>query len=122
MESKKNDFVDNKLRWDLLPLELIEKVVEVYHMGCQKYGENTWQNLPNGENRYRAALMRHMTAHCKGETKDPESGLLHLQHVAWNALAMLHFALKKEEANKEFMETAKRNEQWKQSQSQSSPL
>lgn len=25
MESKKNDIIDNKLRWDLLPLLLVEK-------------------------------------------------------------------------------------------------
>lgn len=29
-ESVKNDFKDKKLRWDLLPLDLIEDVVRVY--------------------------------------------------------------------------------------------
>lgn len=95
MESRKNDIIDGKLRWDLLPLDLIEKVVEVYHMGCQKYGENTWQNLENGDRRYLAALMRHLCEHEKGELKDQESGLLHIQHVCWNALAVLHCTLKK---------------------------
>lgn len=94
MESRKNDIIEDKLRWDLLPLELVEKVVEVYHMGSKKYSPNSWQNLEDGENRYFSALMRHLTAHRKGELKDSESGLLHMAHVVWNALAMMYFALK----------------------------
>lgn len=102
-ESRKNDIQDDKLRWDLLPLDLIEKVVEVYHFGAKKYAPNSWQNLPDGENRYRAALLRHLAAHQKGELKDPESGLLHLQHVCWNALAMLYFALNEDKQFNDLM-------------------
>lgn len=94
-EGRKNDRQDNKLRWDLLPLDLIEKVVEVYHFGATKYEQNTWQHLPDGYNRYKAALLRHITAYEKGETKDPESGLHPLAHAAWNALAMLFVATNK---------------------------
>lgn len=36
-ESFKNDYKDDKLRWDLLPLDLIEEVVKVYHFGAKKY-------------------------------------------------------------------------------------
>ncbi len=55
-ESVKNDFKDKKLRWDLLPLDLIEDVVKVYTAGAEKYGANRWQNLPDGYNRYKAAF------------------------------------------------------------------
>lgn len=96
MESRKNDKKENKLRWELLPLNLIEKIVEVYHFGASKYAPNTWQELPNGYERYKAAFFRHLTAYEKGETHDSESGLHHLAHCAWNAIAMLHFSLKKE--------------------------
>lgn len=94
-ESIKNDFKDDKLRWDLLPLELIEKVVEVYHFGAKKYAPNSWQNLPDVENRYYSALMRHLCAYRKGETKDEESGLHPLAHVIWNAIALLYFAIRR---------------------------
>lgn len=97
MESKKNDIVDNKLRWDLLPLDLIEKIVEVFSFGAKKYTPNTWQNLDNGYDRYKAAMLRHIVAYEKGEDRDEESGLHPLSHAAWNALAMLYFALKAEE-------------------------
>lgn len=96
MESIKNDIIDNKLRWDLLPLDLIEKIVEVFSFGAKKYSPNTWQKLPDGYNRYKAAMLRHLTAHEKGELYDKESGLPHLAHMAWNAIALLYFALKKE--------------------------
>ena len=66
MEAKKNDFVDKKLRWDLLPLKEIEKIVKVYTAGSEKYGENTWQSLPNGYDRYKAALFRHLLEYEKG--------------------------------------------------------
>lgn len=99
VESKKNDFADNKLRWELLPLDLIEKIVEVYHFGSLKYAPNTWKGLDDGENRYRAALLRHLVAHEKGDLRDSESGLLHAAHLAWNAIALLYFAIEKEKAN-----------------------
>lgn len=92
MESQKNDRKDGKLRWELLPLEEVEELVKVYTFGAAKYAENSWQKLPDGYRRYKAALFRHILAYEKGETMDPESGLLHLAHAAWNALAMLHCA------------------------------
>ena len=99
MESIKNDKKDDKLRWELLPLGLIKYIVEVYHFGAKKYAPNTWQNLPDGYNRYKAALFRHLTAFEEGETHDKESGLHHLAHMALNAIALLYFALQKEKPN-----------------------
>ena len=95
-EGRKDDMKDGKLRWDLLPLDLIEKIVEVYHFGAQKYAPNTWKQLEDGENRYRGALLRHLVEHEKGNLRDDESGLLHAQHLCWNAIALLHFAIEKE--------------------------
>lgn len=87
----KNDFKDDKLRWDLLPMEEIEDVVRVYHAGAKKYSENSWQNLENGFDRYRSALLRHMMEYMKGERIDPDTGCYHLAQVVWNGLAMLWF-------------------------------
>jgi hypothetical protein len=99
MESKKNDRQDDKLRWDLLPLETIEEIVKVYHAGAKKYGENTWQNLPDGYNRYKGAMFRHLVLHEKGEVFDEETGCRHLAQVAWNAIAMLHCCLTQFDCN-----------------------
>ena len=73
-EGKKNDFIDGKLRWDLLPLEEIEDVVKVYTAGSKKYGDNTWQLLDNGYH---------------GNKIDEETGCQHLSQVVWNVLALL---------------------------------
>lgn len=92
--SRKNDFLDNKRRWDLLPLDLIEKVVDVYTAGAKKYGDHNWENLENGYNRYKAALFRHLLEYEKGNVIDEDTGCEHLAQVVWNALALLYFSHK----------------------------
>jgi hypothetical protein len=54
--SGKDDRADGKLRWDLLPLAEIEDIVRVYTEGAKKYADNSWQNIPDGFERYRASL------------------------------------------------------------------
>ena len=98
-ESKKNDRLDDKLRWELLPLEDVEDIVKVYTAGAKKYGPNTWQNLPDGYNRYKAALLRHLVEYDKGNKIDEETGCRHLAAVAWNAIAMLHIDKQKTETH-----------------------
>ena len=89
-QSVKNDYKDHKLRWDLLPLAEIEDIVRVYTAGADKYGPNMWQGLPDGYNRYKGAMLRHLMEYEKGNPVDEETGCLHLAQVAWNAIAMLY--------------------------------
>ena len=70
-----------KLRWDLLPMSAIEKIVAVLSFGAAKYGANNWQALDDFESRYFAALERHLVAWRRGERIDSESGLPHLAHA-----------------------------------------
>lgn len=90
-KSVKNDIIDDKLRWDLLPMEEIEDIVRVYHAGAKKYGPNKWQNLDNGFERYRAAAARHLMEYMKGERIDSDTGAFHLAQCAWNCIAMLWY-------------------------------
>ena len=39
----------DKLRWDLIPLEAVEECVKILTFGAQKYGENRWQHLEDFE-------------------------------------------------------------------------
>lgn len=87
----KDDIMDGKLRWDLLPMEEIEDIVRLYTRGAEKYTPNGWKEVENGFERYRAALMRHMMSYIKEERYDQETGINHLVAVAWNAIAMLWF-------------------------------
>lgn len=90
---RKNDIKDDKLRWDLLPLQDIEEIVKVFHAGAKKYGDNNWQNLDNGYERYKAALFRHLLEVEKGNEKDNDTGCYHIAQVATNAIFMLHIKL-----------------------------
>ena len=97
--SVKNDFLDHKLRWDLLPLEEIEDIVKVFTAGANKYGDNTWQHLENGYQRYKGAMLRHLVEYEKGNEIDEETGCRHLAQVAWNAISMLYLSKQKSTDN-----------------------
>lgn len=84
MSAKKYD--EGKSRMDLVPLDTIEAVGNILKFGAQKYGDNTWQELPDFWKRYKAALLRHLAAIDKGELIDQESGLPHIDHVLCNAI------------------------------------
>lgn len=79
-EGKKFD--NGKPRWDLLPLKIVEKIVEILTFGAEKYDANNWQNVEPFKERYFAALLRHIADWQAGEIFDKESGKPHLAHAA----------------------------------------
>jgi len=74
-------FDSDKLRYELLPPELLEEVARVLTFGAHKYSVRNWE-LGMAWSRPFAALMRHMWAWWRGEDKDPETGYSHLSHAA----------------------------------------
>lgn len=82
---------NGKLRYDILPVQAIEAITTILTQGCTKYGVDNWKGLKDPENRYYAALMRHLMEYRKGITSDPESGISHLAHVMVNAMFLMHF-------------------------------
>lgn len=85
-EGRKDD--NGKLRFDLLPVEPLRKLVDVYTRGARKYADNNWrQGLAYG--RVFGAMMRHAWAWWGGEQDDPENGQHHLAAVAWGALTLI---------------------------------
>lgn len=88
-----------KPRVDLLidgcPLA-IEAISQVLTFGAKKYSDHNWQKVEGGEQRYKAAMMRHVLASTKGEKVDSETGLSHLAHAACCVLFMLELELKKD--------------------------
>jgi hypothetical protein len=63
-----------------------------------RYGETKYERynyLKGGKplSEYTDCILRHLVAWQRGEDLDPESGVSHLGHVVWNALALAHFAL-----------------------------
>lgn len=89
----------DKPRMDLLLTgcpNALEQVSAILTFGAQKYAAHSWQTVPQGKERYLAALLRHLTAHGKGEVNDPESGMSHLAHAACNALFILELEMRKD--------------------------
>lgn len=72
-----------KARWDLLPPEPTDALLQVLETGAAKYGERNWEKGISWLKIW-AALMRHLWAWRKGEDLDPESGLPHLHHALAN--------------------------------------
>lgn len=93
-ESVKNDRQDNKVMMDLLPWAELEEIAKVFTAGAKKYGPNRWQNLPNGYERYKGAMLRHLTEVEKGNAIDTDTGCMHAAQVAVNAIFMLSYKLK----------------------------
>lgn len=81
----------NKLKWNLLPLHLLNGTVKVLTQGEKKYGAYNWQLLSNPKERYFAASMRHLVSYQQGELSDPESGCSHLDHAIANLIFLKHF-------------------------------
>ena len=72
-------------------------VAEVGTFGANKYSDGGWQHVENGIKRYSDAKDRHRLRGAI-EERDPDSGLLHAAHEAWNALAVLELMLREKES------------------------
>lgn len=70
----------------------LEEVCRVWEFGADKYEKSNWKKVDNAIDRYTNAMLRHLVAE-DNNTFDDESKLKHAAHVAWNALARLHFLM-----------------------------
>lgn len=68
-------------------------VAEVGTFGAEKYTRGGWKTVPNGYQRYYDAAWRHLLQ-ANQEQCDYESGLWHLEHAAWNLLAIIELQKK----------------------------
>ena len=88
----------------------LEGVAAVTTFGAQKYTPSGWRIVPDGVARYTDALHRHLLAQQAGESTDPESGLPHLAHAAWNALAVLELSITHAAEEAHLLATASRDD------------
>jgi hypothetical protein len=86
-------FDKGKARYDLLPPVAIHELTLVYTYGCIKYDDdNWWKGMP--WKKVIGPMLRHAYKWLRGEKYDPESGLHHLAHLAWNAIALFCYQSK----------------------------
>lgn len=67
----------------------LDDLTAVMTQGAVKYELDNWLKGGKPDNEYHGSALRHLRAHVNGELYDPETGCLHLAHVAWNVLAEL---------------------------------
>jgi hypothetical protein len=72
----------------------LQEVSRVGTFGANKYTDNGWMSVPDGEARYTDAMLRHLLSEASGERIDEESGMLHAAQTAWNSLARLELMLR----------------------------
>lgn len=89
----------NKNRLDLIPIDALWEVGQVYSMGAKKYDDWNWAGGIN-YSRVASAMMRHLFKWLWGETYDSEDGQHHLSSVVWGGLTLLHYDLNKEKYEK----------------------
>ena len=78
------------LPYDLVPFqEMTEAYTRVAEFGAKKYAPWNWSK---GLARVQllGSLLRHAFAYIRGEERDSDSGLMHTDHILWNAAALCH--------------------------------
>lgn len=81
-------FDADKIRYDLYPIEAYEGCTKVLTFGAKKYAPGNWKLVQDPQNRYYAALIRHLNAQKlhidnggTGLALDEETNLPHLDHA-----------------------------------------
>ena len=97
-------FNENKLRYDLLEPSAMEHLVNVFTKGALKYEDNNWLKGMKWS-KCVASMKRHIAAFERGEDFDFDpncetcktgtctnhTGIYHMAHAAWNALAIVSY-------------------------------
>lgn len=89
----------DKPRWDLLPYDAVEQIVEVLTIGAKKYSDRNWEEGLK-YSRCFAALQRHLTAWFqKREELDDETKTHHLANAACELLFLLSYEIRSTNIN-----------------------
>ena len=92
------DTQEGKPRYDLIPVEGLRRLADLYARGAEKYDENNWQK-GQPYSRVYASLFRHLIAWREGDRAED-----HLAAVAWNAFALMWYEENRPELNNLFGE------------------
>jgi hypothetical protein len=84
---KKED--SSKAMMGFLPWAELEEIAKVLDYGAQKYERGNWRK-PVSWLRLVSACVRHISAWCRGQDKDPDTGFSHLHHAVCSLLFLAH--------------------------------
>ena len=92
-----------KPRLTLVPQQILYDIAEVREYGIKRYpdgGPDNWKRVDI--QRYRDATFRHFMQYlAKSDSRDNESGLLHLKHLATNVSFLCELEKEQNYGNKE---------------------
>lgn len=77
-------------RYDLIPVEALRTMAQLYGKGAAKYSEHNWRKGYEWSKSY-AALQRHVNQFWGGEDIDDEMQLPHLAGVVFHAFTLMTF-------------------------------
>ncbi len=80
----------NKQRYSLVSPFALKGMMGVLEYGASKYSPDNWHKGLSYKEVINS-MMRHVNAMMLGEMEDPESGLLHIDHVQSNAMFLSHY-------------------------------
>jgi len=75
---------------DQIPPAALLAIGDVFSYGEKKYFRGNWLK-GNDWHEFLGSALRHLLKWADREDVDPESGLPHLSHAAWNILALMHY-------------------------------
>jgi hypothetical protein len=80
----------HEIPYDQVPYqEFTEAFCRVAEFGIKKYGAWNWsKGIPRIQ--ILGSLLRHTFAYIRGEERDSDSGLMHTDHIVWNAVVLVH--------------------------------
>lgn len=73
-----------KLRYDLIPIQMLERIAGLYTRGAKKYGDCNWQKAETQEefDRFKQSAWRHFISWQKGQEDED-----HASATIWNLMA-----------------------------------
>jgi len=102
-KGKKDD--NGKLKYHLIPWQVLEGLASVLTFGAKKYAPENWRVLADPEERYEDAMWRHIMEYKKGNRLDKDSKMPHLWHAVTNLAFLIYF-----EAQSEILEGAQNDQ------------
>ena len=85
----KND--QEKLRLDLVPIDVLKDVAQVYTIGAKKYDDENWKKGISYKRIY-AAVLRHLFEFMELNEIDEEDGQKHISSAIWGLIALNYYS------------------------------
>ena len=96
------DTQDGKPRFDLIPVESLRRLADLYARGAEKYDDDNWKKGQPYSRAY-ASLFRHLIQWREGDRSED-----HMAAVAWNAFALMFYEETKPELDDLFKKEGKK--------------